>query len=72
VRATPGYHFLRIGHPQAGGNGWIWQNGAFSHIDPAPLVLVSTVADNSENGVLPGETTGLDFKTHGYIGWPTR
>jgi hypothetical protein len=53
------------------GNGWIWQNGAFKRIDPAPLLLVSTVGDLSENGVLVGEMTTLDLKTHGYIAWPT-
>ena len=54
------------------GNGWIWQNGAFKRIDAAPLVLISTVGDISENGILVGETIGLDFKSHGYIAWPTR
>ena len=53
------------------GNGWIWQNNAFKRIDPAPLLLISTVGDISENGVLVGETITLDFKTHGYIAWPT-
>lgn len=52
------------------GNGWIWQNGAFKRIDPAPLLLVSTVGDISENGVLVGEAITLDFKTYGYIGIP--
>jgi hypothetical protein len=54
------------------GNGWIWQNGAFKRIDPAPLLLISTVGDISERGVLVGEEITLDFKTHGYIGIPTR
>lgn len=54
------------------GNGWIWRDGAFKRIDPAPLLLVSTVADISETGVLVGETITLDVKTHGYIGFPTR
>ncbi len=53
------------------GNGWIWQNGAFKRIDPAPLLLISTVGDISENGIIVGEKITLDFKTHGYIGWPT-
>jgi hypothetical protein len=52
------------------GNGWIWQNGAYKRIDPAPLLLVSTVGDISENGVLIGEAITLDFKTYGYIGIP--
>jgi hypothetical protein len=52
------------------GNGWIWQNGAFKRIDPAPLLLISTVGDISENGVLVGEAITLDFKTYGYIGIP--
>lgn len=54
------------------GHGWIWHGGAFKRIDAAPLVLISTVGDISETGVLVGETIGLDFKTHGYIGRPTR
>ncbi len=54
------------------GNGWTWQDGAFKRIDPAPLLLISTVGDISEKGVLVGETITLDFKTHGYIGFPTR
>ena len=52
------------------GNGWIWQNGAYKRIDPAPLLLISTVGDISENGVLVGEAITLDFKTYGYIGIP--
>ncbi len=54
------------------GNGWIWQNGAFKRIDPAPLLLVSTVGDISENGVIVGEAITLDFKTYGYVGIPKR
>lgn len=52
------------------GNGWIWQNGAYKRIDPAPLLLVSTVGDISENGILVGEAITLDLKTYGYIGMP--
>jgi hypothetical protein len=52
------------------GNGWLWQAGRFKRIDPAPLLLLSTVADVSEAGVLVGETVTLDDKTHGYIGRP--
>jgi hypothetical protein len=33
-------------------------------------VLLSTVADSTEAGVLIAETVTLDQKVHGYIGWP--
>jgi hypothetical protein len=52
------------------GFGWLWTNGTFKRIDPAPLLLLSTVADLTENGVLVGEVVTLDGKTHGYIGVP--
>jgi hypothetical protein len=29
------------------GNGWIWHDGVFKRIDPAPLLALSTVADIS-------------------------
>jgi hypothetical protein len=54
------------------GNGWIWHDGAFKRINPAPLLLISTVGDISERGTLVGEAITLDLKTHGYIGVPAR
>jgi hypothetical protein len=48
-----------------------WRNGAFKRIDPAPLLVLSTVADVSETGVLVGETVTPDTKIHGYIARPT-
>jgi hypothetical protein len=53
------------------GYGWVWRNGAFKRIDPAPLLVLSTVADVSETGVLVGETVTPDTKIHGYIARPT-
>ena len=53
------------------GYGWLWRNGTFKRIDPAPLLMISTVGDISETGVLVGETITLDGRTHGYIARPT-
>lgn len=52
------------------GWGWILRDGRYTRIDPAPGLLLSTVADISEGGMLTGEAITLDGRTHGYIGVP--
>ena len=61
---------LEFGIDGLNGNGWIWSQGHFTRIDPAPLLLLSTVADIAETGVLVGESVTIDGKTHGYIARP--
>lgn len=72
-RATLRGHALEDGHDLVGRDAATagWRNGAFKRIDPAPLLVLSTVADVSETGVLVGETVTPDTKIHGYIARPT-